>query len=175
MAEHLQKIGYKVAICGRRKKEGEEKAAALDPTGESIIFIQADVGNYQSQANLFKAVWEKWSRIDVLVANAGFIDQGSVYNFGSREAAIDDLPAEPNLSATEVNWKGTIYGTVLAIHFMRHNPTKGGKIIATGSTLGIYGTATFPEYSGTKAAVHLFVKTIGPILKLKENITVNGE
>lgn len=57
---------------------------------------------------------------------------------------------------------------------MRHNPHgKGGKIIVTGSMIGIYPNQTFPEYCSAKAATHQWVKTTGPILKLKENITVN--
>jgi NAD(P)-dependent dehydrogenase (short-subunit alcohol dehydrogenase family) len=57
---------------------------------------------------------------------------------------------------------------------MRHNPHgKGGKIIVTGSMIGIYPNQTFPEYCSAKAATHQWVKTIGPILKVKENITVN--
>lgn len=67
-----------------------------------------------------------------------------------------------------------MYGTTLATHFMRHNPHgKGGKIIVTGSMIGIYPNQTFPEYCSAKAATHQWVKTTGPILKLKENITVN--
>jgi NAD(P)-dependent dehydrogenase (short-subunit alcohol dehydrogenase family) len=97
-----------------------------------------------------------------------------VYNFDRRGAAIDDLPTEPNTSCTDIDLKGTIYGTTLATHFMRHNPGgKGGKILVTGSLVGIYPCPTFPEYCAAKAAAHQWVQTVGPILKLKENITVN--
>jgi NAD(P)-dependent dehydrogenase (short-subunit alcohol dehydrogenase family) len=57
---------------------------------------------------------------------------------------------------------------------MRHNPNgKGGKIIVTGSMIGIYANQMFPEYCSAKAAAHQWVKTMGPILRQKENITVN--
>ena len=132
------------------------------------------MSSYQSQVNVFQTVWKKWSRIDVLVANAGGIDGDSKYNFARRNAAVDDIPTEPNTSCTDIDFKGVIYGTTLATHFMRHNPgTKGGKILVTGSMVGIYPCATFPEYCGAKAAVHQWVKTVGPVLQSKENITVN--
>jgi NAD(P)-dependent dehydrogenase (short-subunit alcohol dehydrogenase family) len=109
-----------------------------------------------------------------LIANAGGVDQGSVFNFDRRNAAIDDLPVEPNLDCTDMDFKGTVYGTTLATHFMRNNAHgKGGKIIVTGSVIGLYPCQTFPEYCAAKAATHQWVKTMGPILKIKENITIN--
>ena len=97
-----------------------------------------------------------------------------MYNFARRDAAINDLPAEPDTTCTDIDLKGTIYGTTLATHFMRHNAHgKGGKIIVTGSMIGIYPCQTFPEYCAAKAATHQWVKTMGPILQRKENITIN--
>jgi NAD(P)-dependent dehydrogenase (short-subunit alcohol dehydrogenase family) len=132
------------------------------------------VKSYSSQTKLFQTVWSKWGRLDVLIANAGCVDRGSVFNFDRRDAAINDLPSEPNTDCTDIDLKGTIYGTTLATHFMRHNAHgKGGKIIVTGSMIGIYPCQTFPEYCAAKAATHQWVKTMGPILQLKENITIN--
>lgn len=48
---------------------------------------------------------------------------------------------------------GVVYGTQLAIHFMRKNKTPGGRIVATGSVAAIYPHETYPEYDGAKAAV----------------------
>jgi NAD(P)-dependent dehydrogenase (short-subunit alcohol dehydrogenase family) len=132
------------------------------------------VSSYQSQTTLFQTVWNRWGRLDVLIANAGCVDRDSKYNFARRDAAIDDLPPQPDMTCTEVDFKGAIYGTTLATHFMRHNPGgKGGKIIVTGSMIGIYPCATFPEYCAAKAGVHQWVKTTGPVTKLKDNITIN--
>ncbi|EAT83979.2 hypothetical protein SNOG_08811 [Parastagonospora nodorum SN15] len=138
------------------------------------MFVQCDVKSYASQANLFQTVWTKWARLDVLIANAGCVDRDSKYNFHRRNTSVEDLPAEPNTECTDIDLKGTIYGTTLATHFVRHNPRgKGGKILVTGSMVGIYPCQTFPEYCAAKAAVHQWVKTMGPITKLKENITIN--
>ncbi|KAF2111378.1 hypothetical protein BDV96DRAFT_649939 [Lophiotrema nucula] len=174
VAEHLHKRGYRVALCGRREKEGKANATSLDASNETAIFVQCDVSSYESQSNLFKTVWAKWGRLDVVVSNAGCVDRDSKYNLGRREAGVDDLPAAPDTTCTDIDFKGTIYNTTLATHFMRHNPGgKGGKIIVTGSMIGIYPCQTFPEYCAAKAAVHQWVKTVGPILLEKENITVN--
>ena len=123
---------------------------------------------------MFQTVWKKWSRLDVLIANAGCVDRDSKYNFSRRDASVDDLPPKPDTSCTEIDFKGAVYGTTLATHFMRHNPNeRGGKIVVTGSMIGIYPCATFPEYCAAKAAVHQWVRTIGPVLQEKENIAIN--
>lgn len=57
---------------------------------------------------------------------------------------------------------------------MRHNRGgKGGKIIVTGSMIGVYPCPTFPEYCAAKAGLHQWVKTIGALLLQKENIAIN--
>lgn len=82
-------------------------------------------------------------------------------------------------------YKGLIYGTQLAVHFMRQNPTPGGCIVATSSICGLYPMASLPEYSGAKAAASAlsvrlqyirpsnilcqiigFVRATAPLLKL---------
>ncbi|RDI76646.1 hypothetical protein Vi05172_g13352 [Venturia inaequalis] len=174
LAEHLHARGYRVAVCGRREADGQSIASNLDPAGNTAIFVRCDVKSYDSQAQLFQTVWKKWGRLDVLVANAGCVDRGSLYNFARRNAAVDDLPAEPDLSCTDIDLKGAIYGTTLATHFMRNNPgKKGGKIIVTGSMIGVYPCPTFPEYCAAKAAVHQWVRTMAPVLAKKEDITIN--
>jgi hypothetical protein len=70
------------------------------------------------------------------------------------------------LACTDVDYKGVVYGTQLAIHFMRQNHIPGGKIIATASVAGVYPHETYPEYNGAKAAVINFARGMAPVLKL---------
>ncbi|KAF2751405.1 NAD(P)-binding protein [Sporormia fimetaria CBS 119925] len=174
LAAHLHKRGYRVAVVGRREKEGQAVVSELDASGDSAIFVACDVSSYEAQCNLFQTVWKKWLRLDLVIANAGCVDRDSKFNFARREAPIDDLPPQPDTTCTEVDFKGVVYGTTLATHFMRHNPGgKGGKIIVTGSMIGIYPCPTFPEYCASKAAVHQWVKTVGPVTLKKDNISIN--
>lgn len=122
---------------------------------------------------MFKTTWSKWGRLDILVANAGGVDEDSKYNFRRRDTAIDDIPLEPRTNCVDTHFKGVIYGTTLATHFMRHNETAGGKIVITGSMIGVHPGPTFPEYSSAKAAVHHWARTMAPCLKMKENIAIN--
>lgn len=79
------------------------------------------------------------------------------------------IPPEPDLRCTDTVYKGVISGTLLAIHFMRRNPTPGGKIVVTASVSSIYPHHTYPEYSGAKAAVLNFMRSAAPILNLVRN------
>lgn len=176
LAKTLHARGYNVAITGRRPQLGETVASALDPSQQTAFFTACDVSSYASQCAMFQAVWDKWGRIDVFIANAGGIDRDSKYNLRRRDEPVTSLPPEPDTTCTDVDYKGVIYGIVLATHFMRpHNSIQGtrGKIIVTGSIVGIHPLATMPEYCGAKAAVLQYVRTVAPLLKAKEGITVN--
>lgn len=173
LAERLHARGHSVAIAGRRAAEGEALAARLDPSGDTAAFVPCHVEDYDSQARLFRAVWARWARLDGLVANAGIVDVGSRYNLARRGAPVDDVPPRPDLSCSDVDFKAVVYGTELAVHYMRHNPGgPGGKIVITGSIVAIYPLPTLPEYCAVKAAALQWARVMAPMLG-KENITIN--
>lgn len=123
---------------------------------------------------MYGQVFHLFGRLDAVCVNAGVVDSSSIYQLSRRGAGIDEVPPEPDLSCTDINYKGVIYATVLATHFMRHNqPRAGGKIVVTGSIGGIFPHRSYPEYCGTKAAVDQFVRGAAPLLKAKDNIFIN--
>lgn len=73
LAERLHARGYNVAITGRRIQEGETFAAQLDPKGDTSLFVECHVQDYESQVAVFRTVWRKWARLDTLIANAGIV------------------------------------------------------------------------------------------------------
>ncbi|KAK6822438.1 hypothetical protein PG995_012101 [Apiospora arundinis] len=174
LAHRLHARGYNVALTGRRTAEGEALAKELDPSGQTTLFAECHVESYDSQKTVFKAVWDKWSRIDALVANAGIVDKESRYRLARRGALVDDVPPQPDLGCNDADFKGVIYGTELFTHYMRHNPPGvKGKIVVTGSIVAIYPCPTFPEYCAVKAAALQWVRVMAPMLLSKENITIN--
>ena len=90
-----------MALAGRRPDVGTQKALSLDPSGETAVFEQCDVASYAEQAAMFKRVWARFGRLDLLIANAGSVDGGSWYHFGRRGADVDDVPPEPNTVCTD--------------------------------------------------------------------------
>lgn len=64
LAEHLYSRGYRLGITGRRQELGESVVKSIDSTGEDVIFVPCDVSSYDDQAKLFRAVWDRWGRIE---------------------------------------------------------------------------------------------------------------
>ena len=86
----------------------------------------------------------------------------------------DAIPPAPNLLCTDVDYKGVVYGTQLAIHFMRKNKKPGGAIVATASIAAVHPHPSYPEYNGAKAAVLNWVRGTAGVLKVKDNIRINA-
>lgn len=150
------------------------KKSPATTLGPNAAFFHADVASYDSQAQAFLAVYQKWSRIDALLANAGIVDRSSLYILRHRAARAEEIPPAPDTSCTDVDYKGFLYGTQLATHFMRHNtPRRGGKIVGTASAAGVRPHPSYPEYNGAKAAVINFVRGVAGVLRAKEDIRIN--
>ena len=161
-------------MLGRSPEKGQAMVSKLDPAGDRAVFEQCDVSSYAAQAAAYKRVWDRWGRLDAVVPNAGNVDATSWYNFAGGDRSVDDIPPEPNTSCTDIHLKAVMYGTLLATHFMRHNkPEAGGKIIATGSIIGVQPCPTFPEYCANEAAITHFVRSSAAVLKSKHNISIN--
>ena len=177
LAKNLVTSGWKVACVGRRKEAGEALEAQLGPNAR---FFAADVASYASQASVFQQVHRLWGQIDVFIANAAVVDQTSLYLYEWQHKhkqngdSVDELPPEPDLSCTDADYKGVIYGVQLARHFMRYNqPRPGGRIVVTSSVGGVLPHPTYPEYCGAKAAVNQFVRGVAPLLLQREDIYIN--
>lgn len=171
LARHLHSKNYRIAIIGRNKEAGTQIASTL-PNAQ---FFPSDVSSYPSLSQTFLAIHKLWGRIDLVCLNAGIVDKSSVYLYNWRDKSVDELPPEPDLSCTDIDYKGVVYGTMLAVHFMRHNPpdARGGKVILNASIGGVFPHMSYPEYCGAKAAAIHFVRGVAPLLKQKENILVN--
>lgn len=153
--------GWKVALADINRKESLEK-----DLGPNATFFKTNIADYDSHASTFQLVFKKWGRVDALCANAGITDKSSLYILSQRHNALEDVPPAPDLLCTDVDWKGIVYGTQLAIHFMRKNPTPGGKIVCTASAAALYPHESYPEYNGAKAAVLNFVRGVSRVLKI---------
>ncbi|ETS79981.1 hypothetical protein PFICI_07510 [Pestalotiopsis fici W106-1] len=169
LATHLVAEGWRVACCDLQRQAGSAVAADL---GSNAAFFELDVTSYSDQAKVFSQVWERWGRLDALLANAGHSDRGSIYILDHRGKT--EIPPEPALKSIKACYESLLYGVQLAIHFMRMNSTPGGSVVTTSTIASVHPHQTFPEYCGAKAAVNQFVRTAAPILKLKDNISLNA-
>lgn len=89
------------------------------------------------------------------------------------------MPPAPDTTATDVDYKGVLYGAYLATHFIRFNNTNNPdkytpKIITTASCAGVVPHPALPEYSGAKSAVVGLVRAVAGVLREKAGISVSA-
>lgn len=166
LSRELVAQGWIVAMADIQRNQ-----QLCDDLSNRAQFYHTDVADYYSQASTFSQVFDQYGRIDALCANAGIVDRSSIYILNHKDS--NEIPPAPDMSTTEVDFKGVVYGTQLAVHFMRKNPTPGGVIVATASIAAVHPHPSYPEYNGAKAAVLNFVRGVAEVLKRKENVRIN--
>jgi len=147
--------GAKVAISGRDQKTLDE---AVKQIGSDVIAVRADVSKLADLDKLYKAVREKFGKIDVLFANAGVAKFVPLAD--SSEPVYDEM--------FDINVKGVFFTIQKALPLLND----GGAIIINSSVANQKGVANSSVYSATKAAVRSFARTMTSEL-LGRNIRVN--
>jgi len=72
-----------------------------------VSFEQCDVSSWESQAAVFEKIYTQQGRIDVVFANAGITEKGSLLP----DKDSSKGPTKPNLATVNVNFIGVIYCT----------------------------------------------------------------
>lgn len=125
----------------------EEVAAAIAGLGGEALIVGANVGKREEIDKLFKAVVDKWGRVDVLVNNAGI----------TRDTLIMRMKPEQWEDVISTNLSGVFYTTQAATKLMAKQ--KKGRIVNITSVVGIVGNAGQANYSAAKAGVIGLTKT----------------
>ncbi len=135
--------------------------AAIEAFGRAAIALQANIGNSDEVAELFKAIGERFGGLDILVLNAGT---------GWRTSAVE-TPIKALHTVMAVNLVGPWLCVEAAVPLMRARG--GGRIVAITSS----GTQrVFPQYVTTgasKAALEALVRYLAVELA-PDNIVVNA-
>ena len=162
-------IAKKLAACGAtviiNYNGSESKAAAvqqeiIDEGGRADIF-QCNVSDFTACEAFFKAVTEKYGRIDFLINNAGITKDGLL--MAMKEEDFD--------SVINVNLKGTFNTIRFASRAMVKQ--RKGKIINISSVSGVTGNAGQANYSASKAGIIGLTKSAARELASR-NINVNA-
>ena len=67
VVKRLVERGYNVTIVDLNEESGHRVAEQL---GEGVMFVKANVADYEEQASTFVETWTRWGRLDVVYANA---------------------------------------------------------------------------------------------------------
>jgi NAD(P)-dependent dehydrogenase (short-subunit alcohol dehydrogenase family) len=147
--------GAYVFITGRRQKQLDDAVKAI---GRNVVGVQGDAGNLADLDRLYDVVKREKSRIDVLFANAGYM-----------EAATIGEMTEENFDRTfDLNVRGTLFTVQKALPLI----VDGGSIILNGSVASVKGFPAFGVYNASKAAIRSFARTWTVELKARK-IRVN--
>ena len=134
--------GAYVFITSRRQSELDKAVAEI---GKNVTAIQGDVSKLEDLDRLYSAVSSKGRKIDVVVANAGFVEMGPI------------ATATPEFfdRTFDTNARGAFFTVQKALPLMND----GGSIILITSAGKNKATPGRSAYSGTKAALRSFVRT----------------
>lgn len=160
IAEAFKNEGAKGVIVGRNK---QTLNSAVTQLGDDFIAISADVTNLADLERVFRQTSEKFGKIDVVVANAGSGDVGTVATFG--EADFD--------KAIDLNLKSVYFTVQKALPYM----TEGGSVILVGSNAAHRAYPSFTLYGAAKAAVIYLAKGFSSDLldrKIRANVITPG-
>jgi NAD(P)-dependent dehydrogenase (short-subunit alcohol dehydrogenase family) len=110
-----------------------------------VTTVQGDVSNLADLDRLYAAVKAKKGVVDIVFANAGFIEHAQIFDLS--EGHFD--------KTIDINLKGVVFTLQKALPLM----TRGGFIIVTGSIVGVKGIPAHGIYAATKAGVRALVRT----------------
>ena len=132
--------GATVVISARRQQALDEVAKEIEEEGGKVLGVPTDISKIDDVKNLIKTTIDTYGQLDILINNAGVLDQGL--------NAIDRIDYDDLNKVIDINQKGTMYCMSEALKVM----TSGASIVNISSVAGQYG-AGGAVYVSTKAAI----------------------
>ncbi|WEV72316.1 glucose 1-dehydrogenase [Bifidobacterium sp. ESL0790] len=144
IAKRFASEGAKVALGDINAESGEKVAAEI---GDNAMFVTLDVTKEEMWEAAFKAVIEKFGKVNVVVNNAGIA-------IGNN---IEDIPLEQWNKVVAINGTGMMLGTKHGIKNIKNYG--GGSIINMSSIEGFIGEPFNLAYDFTKGGVRIMSKS----------------
>jgi len=161
IVEQLAEAGAEVVIGDFRQDEAQATANEIQKaTGRQVRAVRADVTDLKQVEALRDAALKAFGKIDILVNNAGW------------DRLMPFLKTTPDLwdKIIAVNYKGVIHTCYAVLPHMAER--KQGSIVNISSDSARVGSMGEAIYSGSKAAVVAFSKTLARE-HARDNIRVN--
>ncbi|HEX6093925.1 MAG TPA: SDR family oxidoreductase [Dongiaceae bacterium] len=144
VAAALLQEGYKTVLTGRRADALNESLVLAKAPKDAALAVPADVTDPKSVAALFKAIKDKFGRLDVLFNNAGV---------GAPAIPLEELTFEQWKAVVDTNLTGSFLCTQEAFRIMKDQKPRGGRIINNGSISAHVPRPLSAPYTSTKHAI----------------------
>ena len=163
ISEKFARNGYNLVInyVSDSTKTEELVKEFQDENNIEVLFVKADVTDFNLCENMVKQAIEKFGKIDVLVNNAGITKDGLLMRM--KEEDFDKV--------INVNLKGTFNVTKNVVPYMMKQ--KNGRIVNISSVVGVTGNAGQCNYASSKAGIIGFTKSLAKELASR-NILANA-
>ncbi|XP_055932301.1 15-hydroxyprostaglandin dehydrogenase [NAD(+)]-like [Argiope bruennichi] len=142
----LLKNGYRVCIADIQESKAEEFAKEQQQIygKENVIAVGCDVSKKSDYTDLFEKTIENFKRVDLLVNNAGIVEEQS--------------PRK----CLEINLLGPTIGCHAALKYMgKSKGGNGGVVINTSSAAGLVPAAGAPAYAASKHGIIGLTRSFG--------------
>lgn len=149
-ALEFSKLEASVVLTGRNKQNLEKVAKQceeLSPKGLKPLIVIADMNKESDVENIIKSTIDNFSKLDVLVNNAGVLESGSI-----ESTSLDQYERVMN-----TNVRGPYHLTMLATpHLLK---TKGN-IVNVSSVTGLRSFPNVLAYCMSKSALDQFTRCV---------------
>ena len=138
--------GHSVVATGRDPQKVEAAVGASD----DLLAVALDVTDFASATAAVQAAVDRFSRIDVLVNNAGNFFAGF----------FEEIPADDFRAQIETNLFGQLNVARAVLPTMRAQ--RSGLVVALSSVAGVTGSAFTSAYVASKFAVEGWMESLAP-------------
>jgi len=140
--------GAKVGLIARTREALEEAAREIEACGSEALVLPLDVSDPKKVFVAARAVVERFGRIDTWVNDA----MVSVFS------PVHETTPDEYRRVVEVNYLGTVHGTLAALEHMRQQGD--GVILQIGSALVYRSIPLQSAYCASKAAIRGFTDSL---------------
>ena len=138
----------KLVLVARDRTRLEEVAESCERLGATTLVVPTDVADPQACEEMIQCAIGKFSRIDVLVNNAGM-------SMWSTVEEVQDVSQFRHL--IDVNFMSSVYCTKFALPFLKQTR---GRIVAISSVTSFTGVPSHAIYSASKHAMNGFFESL---------------
>jgi NAD(P)-dependent dehydrogenase (short-subunit alcohol dehydrogenase family) len=158
-AVRLAAEGAKVVLCDVNDRAGERAAAAIQARGGTAAYVHCDVSKAADVAGALRAALDAYRRVDVLVNNAGVVD----------DAPFLELPLDELDRVLAVNLRGAfLMAQAVAQQMVGQGKARGGRaagaIVNMSSINERFGLPDHVAYSMSKGGISQLTKAMAVAL-----------